>query len=93
MRQGHRARESRRAELPYVGLGDALRIVWAFRKDDQLYERAAVRWVGRFALEAKNATLEDVQLALSTLGAVAMGFPGALDGLANLCRECGIQRI
>jgi hypothetical protein len=85
--------EAAAAEPPQVNLGDVLRIVWLFREDDQLYERAAVRWVGRFALEAKNATLEDVQLALSTLGAVAMGFPGALDGLANLCRECGIQRI
>lgn len=81
------------AELPTVGLGDALRIVWVFREDDRLYERAAVRWVGRFALESKTATLEDVQAALSGLAGVAMGFPGALEELADLCRECGIQPI
>jgi hypothetical protein len=80
-------------ELPQVGVVDALRIVWAFRKDDQLYERAAVRWVGRFALEAKTATLEDVQTALSGLAGVATGFPGALEELTNLCRECGIQPV
>ena len=81
------------AELPHVGLGDALRIVWAFREDDRLYERAAVRWVGRFALEAKTATLEDLQAALSGLAGIAMGFPGALEELANLCRQCGITRV
>jgi hypothetical protein len=81
------------AELPQVELGDALRIVWLYRDDDQLYERAAVRWVGRFALEAKRATLEDVQTALSGLASVAMGFPSALEDLANLCRDCGITRI
>jgi hypothetical protein len=81
------------AELPHIALGDALRIVWAFRQDDQLYERAAVRWVGRFALEAKTATLKDVQSALSGLAGVAMGFPGALEELANLCRDCGITRV
>ncbi|HKG17595.1 MAG TPA: hypothetical protein VKA96_07895 [Solirubrobacteraceae bacterium] len=81
------------AELPHVGLVDALKIVWLYREDDQLYERAAVRWVGRFALEATSATLEDVQSALSGLAGVAMGFPGALEELANLCRDCGITRI
>ena len=54
------------------------------REFQQRYERAAVRWVGRFALEAKTATLEDVQAALCGLAGVAMGFPGALEELANL---------
>ena len=70
-----------------------MRIVWVFREDDQLFEGAAVRWVGRFSLEAKKATLEDVQAALASLGAVAMGCAGALEELANLCRECEIARI
>jgi hypothetical protein len=46
------------AELPRVELGDALRIVWLMRDDDQLYERACVRWLGRFCLEAPQATLD-----------------------------------
>jgi hypothetical protein len=81
------------AELPQVELGDALRIVWLYREDDQLFERAAVRWVGRFALEAKAATLEDVQSALSALNAIAMGCPAALDERARLCAACGISRV
>ena len=81
------------AELPGVELGDALRIVWLYREDDQLFERAAVRWVGRFALEAKAPTLKDVQSALSALNGIARGFPAALDELARLCAACGIQRI
>jgi hypothetical protein len=81
------------AELPRVELGDALRIVWLYREDDQLFERAAVRWVGRFALEAKAATLEDVQGALSALRGIAMGFPTALDELARICTACGITRV
>lgn len=54
---------------------------------------AAVRWVGRFALEAKAVTLEDVQSALSALQGIAMGVPTALDELARLCTACGITRI
>jgi hypothetical protein len=81
------------AELPNLGLGDALRIVWLYREDEPLYERAAVRWIGRFALEAPRATLEDVQAAVSALAAVALGFPGALEELANICRDCGVTRV
>ena len=40
----------------------------------------------------QDRDLEDVQAALASLG-VAMGWPGALEELANLCRECGIARI
>lgn len=80
------------AELPRVELGDALRIVWLMRDDDALYERAAVRWLGRFCLEAATVTLEDVQAAASDLAAIAMGFPGSLDRLASRCRDCGITR-
>jgi hypothetical protein len=43
--------------------------------------------VGRFALEAKTATPEDLQTALSGLAGVAMGFL-ALEELADLCRDC-----
>ena len=49
------------------------------------------RWLGRFCLEAPEATLEDVQTVASTLAAAAMGLPGALDRLAALCQELGDQ--
>jgi hypothetical protein len=81
------------AELPAVGLADALRIVWLMRDDDALYERACVRWLGRFCLEAPEATLEDVQSAASSLAAVAMDFPRALERVADLLRDCGVRRV
>ena len=59
-------------------------MVWLFRQDDQLYERAAARPLGRFCLEAPDAKLQDVQTALPTLGALAMGFPRGLERLADL---------
>jgi hypothetical protein len=39
--------------------------------------------VGRFTLEAKTATLKDVQAALSGLAGVAIDFPRALEELAT----------
>jgi hypothetical protein len=42
-------------------------------------ELDASRW-----LESRIATLEGVQAALSGPGGAEMGFPGALDGLADL---------
>lgn len=46
--------------LPEVRLNDALSICVAWRGEPDLYERAAVRWLGRFCLESKGATLDDV---------------------------------
>jgi hypothetical protein len=43
-----------------VCLEDALAICVAYRDEPELYERAAMRWLGRFCLEARGATLEDV---------------------------------
>ena len=40
------------AELPRVNLDDALRVCLLLRSADAaLYERSAIRWLGRFALE------------------------------------------
>jgi len=45
-------------ELPQIALNDALRICLVLRDGDpDRYERAAVRWLGRFALEARGVTL------------------------------------
>lgn len=46
--------------LPEVRLNDALSICVAYRDEPDLYERAAVRWLGRFCVESKGATLDDV---------------------------------
>ncbi len=50
-------------ELPRVGLADALRVCYLMRRNPDLYERAVVRWVGRFCLEGR-ADLDAVQEAI-----------------------------
>jgi hypothetical protein len=53
------------AELPRINLGDALRICMVFRTSPEpgLFERAAVRWLGRFCLEAKDVQLAELEQA------------------------------
>jgi hypothetical protein len=50
------------AELPHVPpLNDALRICLLLRDaEPAVYERAVVRWLGRFCLERPKATVADV---------------------------------
>lgn len=58
-------------ELPRVALHDALRICLVLRDGEpERYERAAVRWLGRFALEADRATIRDLRLAADALDAL-----------------------
>jgi len=49
------------AELPRVGLGDALAVCVAIREaEPHRFERAALRWLATFCLERDDATLADV---------------------------------
>jgi hypothetical protein len=76
------------ADLPRIGLSDALRVCWAMREDDGgLYERACVRWLGRFCLEAQDVDLADVRTAAGALDAIGQGADGrrALDALNAVC--------
>jgi hypothetical protein len=75
-------------ELPRVGLPDALEIVLALgREGDRDYERACLRWLGRFCLEAKRATREDVDQALECFDHIAAGSTErGRGGLDSLCR-------
>jgi hypothetical protein len=76
------------AELPYVGLPDALEVCLLLRDGDpERYERAAVRWVGRFALEAEDVTLEAVDRAIAALNALPHQPSEAMEGLAELCAQ------
>ena len=78
------------AELPQVGLGDALAVCVAIRDaEPHRFERAALRWLARFCVERRDATLADVTAAawafehmaerptaaLHTLLRVAAGLP------------------
>jgi hypothetical protein len=74
------------AELPRIGLPDALEICLVMRdKDDDRFERAAVRWIARFALEARNVTLEAIQTAAAALDAMPHQPERSMETLAGLC--------
>jgi hypothetical protein len=59
------------AELPRVELGDALAICLVLADGaSSRYDRAAVRWHGRFCLEARGLELKDAALTLAALQAL-----------------------
>src|SRR5205823_3238461 len=72
-------------ELPRIALDDALRICLVLRDGDpDRYERAAVRWLGRFALEARDVMIEDLRLAAEALDALRDRTAEAMERL----RDC-----
>jgi hypothetical protein len=78
-------------ELPQIALDDALRICLVLRGGDpDRYERAAVRWLGRFALEARGVTIEDLRLAAAALDALPDRAPEAMERLQALCVLRGV---
>lgn len=77
------------AAMPRINLQDALRICLLMREQDG-YERAAVRWLGRFALEARSATIEDVQAAAAALDALPDRPDSAMERLSTVCTHCGV---
>lgn len=51
-------------EVPRVNLSDALKVCRAIRSDEPAsFERAALRWLARFCVERRDATLADVRAA------------------------------
>ena len=80
------------AELPYIGIRDALHVCLLLRDGDaQLYERAAVRWAGRFALEGRDVDLGAVRSAVTALDALPRSTDQAMDTLAALCARHAIN--
>jgi hypothetical protein len=78
-------------ELPRIALDDALRVCLVFRNGDpDRYERAAVRWLGRFALEAREVTIEDIRLAADALDALPDQTTDAMESLQRLCLARGV---
>jgi hypothetical protein len=78
-------------ELPRIALDDALRICLVLRGGDPVrYERAAVRWLGRFALEARGVTIEDLRLAADALDALPRRAAEAMEHLQRLCVARGV---
>jgi hypothetical protein len=78
-------------ELPRIALDDALRICLVLRGGDPVrYERAAVRWRGRFALEAREVTIDDLRMAADALDALPDRAAEAMERLQRLCVARGI---
>jgi hypothetical protein len=76
------------ADLPRVGLRDALQICLLVRgQDGDRFERAAVRWLGRFALEARDVTIEAIQKAAAALDAMPDRPQDAMEALSALCER------
>jgi hypothetical protein len=75
-------------ELAPINLGDALRICLIVRdREPDRYEKAAVRWLGRFALEAPRATVEELRLAAEALEWLPEDAEGGTEQLASLARR------
>jgi hypothetical protein len=78
-------------ELPHIALDDALRICLVIRGGDPVrYERAAVRWLGRFAIEAREVTIADLRAAADALDALPRTAYEALERLQQLCLDHGV---
>jgi hypothetical protein len=78
-------------ELPWIALDDALRICLVLRGGDRVrYERAAVRWLGRFALEARSVTIADLRSAAEALDSLPERAAEAMERLQQLCLARGV---
>ena len=78
-------------ELPQISLDDALRICLVLRGGDpRRYERAAVRWLGRFALEGRGVTIGDLRLAAAALDDLPERAAEAMEQLQRLCLARGV---
>ena len=74
-----------------IKLDDALRICLLMRDGDRLaFERAAVRWLGRFALEARGATIDDLRRATKALDELPSDPLAAMERLQEICIARGL---
>jgi hypothetical protein len=78
-------------ELPSIALNDALRICLVLRNGDpDRYDRAAVRWLGRFALEGRDVKIAELQGAADALDALPDEAEWAMERLQRLCMAHGV---
>jgi hypothetical protein len=78
-------------ELPAVDLGDALSICLLMSADaDERYERAAVRWLARLALERPSLGLGELREGLVAFEALPHNPAGAREALGELCERVGL---
>ena len=80
------------AELPQIGLDDALTVVLLMDEhDDDRYERAAVRWLARLVCERQTVGLADLSLGLTALEALPLNREAAVSVLADICARHGVR--
>lgn len=73
-------------QLPRVALNDAQRICLVLRVGEaDRYERAAVRWLGRFALEARDVTVNAIRGAAEALDDLPDQPAEAMERLQRRC--------
>lgn len=82
------------AELPQIGLEDALAITLALLdREPESFSRNAARWASRFALEQK-LTLPDTQLVLAALATLPGPHARAgAEALMELCERYHLRRV
>src|SRR3954452_7344388 len=74
------------AELPVIRLDDALQVCVLLRdREPERYERAAVRWLGRYCVERPDVTLDDVDQARAAFAVMRRDPERALGILQTLC--------
>lgn len=75
-------------EMGFVSLRDALGLLALYAAEDSpKYEKAAIRWLARLALEADDLQLAELQLAASALKALPRRPDSALQVLTDLSRQ------
>lgn len=81
------------AELPRVSLPDALEVCLLLRDHDSgRFEKAAVRWLGRFALEARGVTISAIETAADALRLLPDRPEVSMEVLSALCLRHGVDR-
>lgn len=74
-------------EMAFLSLRDALGLLALYAgQESPKFDKAAVRWLGRLALESDDLSLHDLQLAAAALHALARRPDSALSVLQDLSR-------
>ncbi len=77
------------SELPCVDLADAWALTLLLAPHREIFERACVRWVARFALEVRGLRPETAHLVLSALSSTPRGGAAGANALVEVFDELG----
>src|ERR1700749_3269274 len=73
-----------------VRLDDALRICLLVRDEPERFQRAAVKWLGRFGLEGRAFWIIDLQEGANAQDPMPAHPAAAMERLATLCVAHGV---